>query len=822
MIRYSKYLVLLFTQCICAQISGVVRDDLGTPIAYATIFVEETNESTISNANGRFNFPKLSKEEHKIWAQHLSYNSNYIISSTDTKEIEIVLKAKDDPKIIDNSRDLGKQIIKKVIHKRKQNANLIEKYTASFYSNGSMEILNFPKKIIGYDIQQLDPNLKLDSLRNKYVYKSELISEVEVEKPHHFKEIINAHKTKGEHRGSNFQTAFDSNFDFYENESYRNWKLISPISNSALAYYKYQLVDEFVDTKSNKKIYKIKVSALRNVDPVVDGFLYVCDESFQIYAVDFIIKGTRASTPQVQEYAIKQQFVYNHSQNVFLKQNQQISFSGKIFVFKYRSDFYQLYNNWNLAPTFEKKHFTNELITYSKDSNIEDPIFWDLNRPLTLTHLEASENISQDQSVIEKGTQHYQDSLDRVNNRFNPIKLIIGYKYRNSYKNETYKYNGLLSTFAFNAVQGFNVTTGVSYLKEQPKEETFYEFGGLVNYGIAENKPRFSGYYSQLFNRKNYAKLDVSGGAVVHQFGEEFPIKKLINSLGSSYFGKNFAKFYKKEFVRFAYEQELFNGMFGKVDLEYANRLPLFNNTINSPFVKNRLFSSNNPLNPEDYENAGFEANHIFKLRLKATYHIGQKYISYPHKKINVRNSKYPSLTLSYENGFGSNNVLNNYSLLGLATKYETSLGILGNLGVLINGGKFFNADAISFMDYKHFYGNETFIGTNQSYLGKFNLMPYYSMSTNKDFIEWHAEHNFKGYVINKIPLIRSLKYQFVVGAHAMYTNERKPYYEYSIGLDNVGFGTFRPFRIDYFRSYHNGKSADGIVIGIKLLDRMN
>src|SRR5690554_5652635 len=114
------------------------------------------------------------------------------------------------------------------------------------------------------------------------------------------------------------------------------------------------------------------------------------------------------------------------------------------------------------------------------------------------------------------------------------LQLITGYQHHRPHKNETYKYNGLLSTFAFNAVQGFNVTTGLSYLKERPADSTYYEVGGLVNYGIAENKPRFSGYFSQLLNSENQSKITVSGGLTVHQFGEDFPVKKIINSLARS------------------------------------------------------------------------------------------------------------------------------------------------------------------------------------------------------------------------------------------------------------------------------------------------
>jgi len=47
-----------------------------------------------------------------------------------------------------------------------------------------------------------------------------------------------------------------------------------------------------------------------------------------------------------------------------------------------------------------------------------------------------------------------------------------------------------------------------------------------------------------------------------------------------------------------------------------------------------------------------------------------------------------------------------------------------------LKAGKFFNADAISFVDYKHFDGNQTHIGQTERYLNVFNLMPYYTNST--------------------------------------------------------------------------------------------
>ena len=413
------------------------------------------------------------------------------------------------------------------------------------------------------------------------------------------------------------------------------------------------------------------------------------------------------------------------------------------------------------------------------------------------------------------------DSLTKNTFQFNLLQLIIGYKHQRPHKNETYKYNGLLSTFSFNAVQGFNVTTGLSYLKEKPQTHTFYEIGGLVNYGVAENKPRFSGYYTQLFNHKKHSKLTLSGGLTVHQFGEDFPIKNLINAISSSYFGKNFAKFYQKDYISIKYQQDVLNGLFGSVELEYAHRRPLFNHTKHSPFVKNKSFSSNNPIAPSDFENPGFEQNQIVKLKFKTVIDLNQKQNGDPNKDKKLPKAKYPLIYVNFETGFHASLPKYNYSLLGVSTSYTGILSKYGTFGAFFNGGLFLNADHLAFMDYKHFYGNETFLGTTQNYLQNFNLLPYYAYSTNRNFIELHAEHNFNGFIANKIPLFNKLKWHFVVGGHALYTHENKAYYEIGAGLDNIGFRNFRPFRVDFFQSFNGTRQTNGIVISVKLLDKM-
>ena len=105
------------------------------------------------------------------------------------------------------------------------------------------------------------------------------------------------------------------------------------------------------------------------------------------------------------------------------------------------------------------------------------------------------------------------------------------------------------------------------------------------------------------------------------------------------------------------------------------------------------------------------------------------------------------------------------------------------------------------------------------SYTNTFNNLPYYTMSTNDQYFETHLEHNDKGYLMNKIPLLNKLQSQLVLGFHNLAVPNQKPYQEFSVGLDNLGFGKFRLLRVDYLRSYQGGYQSDAVIFGLKFLD---
>jgi len=146
-------------------------------------------------------------------------------------------------------------------------------------------------------------------------------------------------------------------------------------------------------------------------------------------------------------------------------------------------------------------------------------------------------------------------------------------------------------------------------------------------------------------------------------------------------------------------------------------------------------------------------------------------------------------------------------------------MGSFGSTLYNLKAGTFLDGDAISFADYHHFNGNQTRVGTSANYTNVFNLLPYYALSTNKSYFEGHFEHDFKGFILGKVPLLNKLNYNLIIGAHYLSTEENKPYTEFSVGMDNVGFGKFRFLRVDYLHSFHGGNDWGAFVFGLKFLD---
>ncbi len=398
---------------------------------------------------------------------------------------------------------------------------------------------------------------------------------------------------------------------------------------------------------------------------------------------------------------------------------------------------------------------------------------------------------------------------------------MAGYNYKNTFKRYSFSYDGLLNitSLSFNTIQGFNLDSGFSFKTWNEEEGKTTSVKTTFNYGFSDERFRVIGEFNHKFNNLNYAAIGVSGGTKVAQFNNAEPISKFVNSISSLFFKNNYMKLYNLEFAQVNYTQDVTNGINLNAKVAYEQRKPLFNTTDYSFFKKDDFYSSNNPLAPNDFETPAFDQHHLFKAALTARINFGNKYISRPDGRYNFKDDKYPTLFLAFEKAFAASEKDYEFERIGASVQYDLSLQNKGMLGMNFRAGKFFNAENISFIDYRHFNGNQTHIGTSGRYLNVFNLMPYYANSTNDSYFENHLEYNDTGFIMNKIPLLNLLKSTMNLGFHSLAIPNKNPYSEFTVGLDNLGFGKFKLFRVDYVHSYQGRIQQNGVVFGLKILN---
>ena len=821
--KITTLLFLVYSVFLSAQIKGTITDEKGITLPSVSIFVENTYNGTSSNEKGNYELNVKTTGNHNIVFQYLGYKTikksvnitqfpfilNVKLSEANIDLAEVVINKKENP---------ADKVIRKAIAARKDNSDKLARFKADFYSRGIFKLKDAPKKIFGQEIGDMDGSL--DSTGSGIIYLSETISKIMYEKPNNFKERIIASKISGNDKGYSYNSARGSAFDFYNNTVSLGAKMISPIADNAFGYYKYILEGTFQD-ENNQMINKIKLIPRRDAEPVFEGYIYIVEDSWAIYGIDVDIKGYRAKQDFMNTMNLKQNFSYNTKTHIWSKNSQSLEFNAGAFGITFLGKFTHVFTNYEFPDEFSKKTFTNEILSFEDNANKKDSTFWHTVRPVPLTVEETKDYIRKDSLQILRKSDKYLDSIDAKHNRFHILDLVTGYSYKNSKKDWRLSYDGLsdITSLSYNTVQGWNLNSGFSFTKFNDDNGKYTRIKSTFNYGLAEDRLRVMGSFSHRFNTQNYATLTISGGSTVSQFNESNPISKLINSVSTLFFKNNFMKLYNKEFAKVSFGQDVANGVYLFGDIGYEQRKNLFNNT-DFVIIKNEDdFSSNNPLAPADYTTPAFETHHLTKARIGTTLNFGQKYISRPDRKLNLRNGKYPTLYFNVEKAFAGTDKNYQYEKVSARIFYNKTLGNKGSFSTNIKGGKFFNAEGISFVDYQHFNGNQTHIGTSASYLNVFNLMPYYTNSTNDSYFELHAEHNFQGFIMNKIPLINKLNSTLVVGFHNLAVPDRKPYQEFSVGLDHLGFGKFKMFRVDYVRSYQNGYLGDGVLFGLQILN---
>ncbi|WP_026837953.1 DUF5686 and carboxypeptidase regulatory-like domain-containing protein [Gillisia sp. JM1] len=817
----SLLFLLLISQFTFAQVTGTVRDINDLPLPYVNIYTEDGTQGTTTNEDGNFELRLSKTGEYELVFQFLGYQTlkkkivvdkfpfqlDVQLTSETTNLDEVTINSKDNP---------ADRIIRNAIASRKENLAKLEQYTANYYSRGLWRIKNAPEKILGQELGDLGGGL--DSTRSGIIYLSETISEITFRAPDDFKEKIIASKVSGNDNGFSLNSAEESDFSFYNNTINLNAEIVSPIADYAFNYYDYKLEGVFYDNEA-QLINKILVTPKRPKDRVFSGFIYIVEDTWQIFGTELKTTGQAIQVAPIEELTFTQNFKYSEENKFWIKISQAVDFSFSMFGIGGDGRFTAVYSNYNFEPQFKKRTFTREVLSFAEEANKKDSLYWNKIRPVPLTTEELTDYVKKDSLQELKSSKKYLDSVDTAQNKFSISDLLFGYSYGNSYKKQRFNISSPLFGTHYNTVQGYNTSLDVSYRKNLDDNfGKYWRIYSKMNYGFSDDRFRIKAGFQKKFNNISKPILNIEAGVETTQINPTLPISERINDISSLFFERNYLKLYEKQFAEISYQQELFNGFRLFTDVSYQQRNALFNTSDNSWINQDDVaYTSNNPLQPENFGSVPFIDHHIFKINISGRIDFAQKYLSYPDSKVNVASNKFPTLWLAYEKGFGSDISDYSFDQVRAALTQNIKLGNKGNFGYTLKGGAFLNDNEIAYLDYQHFNGNQTRIRSG-SYLNKFNLLPYYRLSTKNNYLEMHAEQDFQGWILGKLPLINKLNYNLILGAHALSIENNKAYTEFSVGIDNLGFGKYRLLRLDYVVSNYQGKTEAAFIFGLKFL----
>ncbi|HUM48459.1 MAG TPA: DUF5686 family protein, partial [Chitinophagales bacterium] len=179
------------------------------------------------------------------------------------------------------------------------------------------------------------------------------------------------------------------------------------------------------------------------------------------------------------------------------------------------------------------------------------------------------------------------------------------------------------------------------------------------------------------------------------------------------------------------------------------------------------------------------------------------------NEKINI-GSKFPVLSIGYSRGLPWIESEVNYDQLEIGVDDYYKLGIFGEGDYKVEAGAFLTRKSVGAAELKHFNGNQTILAQSDR-MNAFQLLPYYTYSTDDWYLQGHLEHHFQGLLLNHIPLIRKLKFEEVAGFHYLQTPGLQ-YAELSVGLEHI----LKFFRVDFVAAYSNQqKFTSGFLIGL-------
>ena len=797
------FTLLLIANSLHAQLTlkGKIVDEFNNPMPYVNVFMKNTTFGTTTDDDGKF-FLKTTKYRGTIEISFVGFQTQTIKVNQKTKYLNIALKEGSNEleevilvtkpkKRLKKKENPAYRILKEIWkRKRKNGLDLVDYYQYKKHSAIEIGLNNldtvFLKKIFKGEYKEAITQVKYDSDGINYyvpIYLKEQIATVYGDnKDGNVREDVQAEKAEGlGAQGFIFNRMSNTfqNIDvFKDNITLLRKSFVSPLSTNGFATYDYVLYDSIV--KNNKKLYNIYFFPVRDGDLAFQGNFWVVDKTFSIEKLKMkvhksinlnFVRGLSFE----KEYKVKNDSIYISTKNAYegdftlVDKNE----SNKGLTIKKTITF----DDYILDKPLPKSFYNQEVLKIRPDQYEKDSAYW--------------------KSVDNSETSSTYKLIEEVRKK-KQIKNITGLinTVASGYINTKtgVQIGPLWTALANNQVEGFRTKMGFRTFKT--KDDRF-RLSGHLAYGFKDKKLKYGAEARYLLSYKPRIAVGAAYQKDIEQLGST-----LLNTnqlLGGS-FGTT---------ALFSRGDNFFLSNVEKIATNFDYQIKT-----NLHFGINLSHSKLRSASEED-----FSMNYINEngnIQSQVTDVASNIYLSYTPGRFvyglgverRFGRNIFPTLVLNYRRGYrGPFNGTHDYDKLQFKYNQPILLSKFGIFDATVEAGKTFGTVPIGLL---------SVVPANQSFslvTNTFALLNYYDFVTDT-YLATHFEHHFNGFILNRIPLLKKLKLRSLLtfrAAHGTisdannninrsninYNAPNKVYYEYGIGLENIGYGNLRFLRVD-------------------------
>lgn len=771
------------------QVKGRVTDELThEPVAFATVVFKGTTFGTNTDMDGNFTVTAEGKVDTLVCTL-VGYHTvkmpvragqsqmmNIVMKASRMELQEIVVKAGENPANI-----ILRNIIK---HKDENNPTKLESYQYEVYNKVEFDLTNISEKMMNNKL--LKPfsfvwnNIDSTETNSKPFlpfFISESLSDVYFKNnPQNKKEVIKASKVSGLENASITQFLGDmyQRINVYQNFIDLFGKgFVSPISDIGLVYYKYYLLDSaYIDSQW---CYKLKFKPRRPQELTFAGEFWVHDTTWAIKKIQMRI-AVDANINWVEDMAIVQEY-----ERV---QNQQWMLSKDMLVIDF-------------ATREEGMSFIGRKTTsYRKIS---------INQPIPADVFKGTENIVVSDDAISRSQEFWESSRHdtlsaretKIYQMVDTIKTLPAFKtyveiitlFFTGYKDIGWIELGPYYTlYSWNPIEGNRFRVGG---RTSDEFSSRLRLEAYLAYGLRDEEFKYMGQLTYRISDKPRQFVGLKYRYDVDQLGQSDNAFQDDNIL-SSFFRRNPAtKLNFSELQKAWYEIEWVPGISTRLTASRFEFTPLGDLDIRYYADDSRTEVRN------DFTTS--------QITLFTRFAYREKFVAGKSDRISL-GSEYPVVQVMYTKGIkGFLDGDFDYHKLSVKVDDRLKLAPFGYTYWVANAGKTWGNVPYPLLEIHP--GNETYFYDYAA----FNMMNFFEFVSDY-YLSVFATHHFDGFFLDKIPLMRKLKWREVAQVKAVWGElqdsnvslqtddnlfqslNNKPYVELGLGVENI----LKLLRVDF------------------------